>query len=231
MKNQEQFNQIVKVVQEKASLKQQIYRNTADTFSLFKSCAESLVKKLELEMDTFDKDVAIEFIPKGDFEFQLKIGGDILLFYMHTNVFDFHQTHPIKKTSYVKDDSMRSYCGLINIYNFLADSFKYSRYADSGYLIGRAFINKDKHFFMEGKRQLNFLYNDFMNDTVTKEHVHTIIQQAILYAMDFDLYTPPYRHVQEISVGHLLQEASGMRLKTAKRLGFRFSSDEEGPQF
>ena len=43
-------------------------------------------------------------------------------------------------TSYVKEDKNRSYCGVIHLYNFLADSFKYNRLNDVGYLIGRVFI-------------------------------------------------------------------------------------------
>ncbi len=227
MEKQELFSQIVQQIQDKASLKQEIYRNTLNAFSQFRTCGEAIVNELRLKMDSFDKDVAIEFNSKGDFEFQIKVGGDIILFYMHTNVFDFHQAHPIKQSAYIKTDPMRSFCGLINIYNFLADSFKYNRYQDSGYLIGRAFINKDNHFFMEGKRQLNFLYNNLTNDVINDNHIHNIIQQAILYSMDFDLFTPPYQHVQEISVANLLQEASGMRMKTAKRLGFKFTAEDD----
>ncbi|MEX2379837.1 MAG: hypothetical protein WD530_03790 [Vicingaceae bacterium] len=226
------FQEIVERIQTKASLKQAIYRNTLESFERFKACGEELVEELTQKMETFDEGVKIEYKEIGEFEFQLKIGGDVILFYMHSNVFDFDPSHPIKQSAYVKDDSNRSFCGLINIYNFLSDSFKYNRYEDSGYLIGRAFINKDNHFFMEGKRQLNFIYNNFVNDTVDKTCIREVIHHAILYSMDFDLFTPPYRHVQELSVGQLLQEASGMRLKTSKRLGFRFSFDDgEGENY
>ena len=37
-----------------------------------------------------------------------------------------------------------------------------------GYCIGRIFINKENHYFVEGKRQLGFLYNDFMNSKMNK---------------------------------------------------------------
>lgn len=226
------FQEIVERIQTKATLKQAIYRNTLKSFERFKACGEELVKELTQKMGTFDEGVQIEYKEIGEFEFQLKIGGDVILFYMHSNVFDFDPSHPIKQLAYVKEDSNRSFCGLINIYNFLSDSFKYNRYEDSGYLIGRAFINKDNHFFMEGKRQLNYIYNNFVNDTVDKTCIREVIQHAILYSMDFDLFTPPYRHVQELSVGQLLQEASGMRLKTSKRLGFRFSFDDgEGENY
>ena len=227
MKEENTFDKIVSVVQDKASLKQEIYRNTLLTFETFKKEGQALIEELKGKMSTFDKDVILEFTEKGEFEFQLKIGGDIILFYMHTNVFDFDKTHSLWKTAYVKSDSSRTYCGMINIYNFLSDSFKYSRFDDSGYLIGRAFINKENHFFLEGKRQLGFIHNDFANDTIDQADIKEVIHQAVLYSMDFDLFAPPYKHVQEISVGQLLQEASGMRLKTAKRLGFKFSFDEE----
>jgi len=222
-KEEQDFRQIVEVVKNKASLKQKIYRNTLAGFLQFKENSKNVVENLVKEAANFDDGVSIIYQEKGVFEYQLKIGGDIILFHMHTNVFEFDKSHALWKTAYLKEDSSRSYCGIINIYNFLADSLKYNRYDDSGYLIGRIFINKDNHFFVEGKRQLNFIHNDFTSQTVNEQDVLNIIQQAILYSMDFDLFTPPYRHVQEISVGQLLNEASGMRLKTGKRVGFKFS--------
>ncbi len=222
-KEEQDFRQIVEVVKNKASLKQKIYRNTLAGFLQFKENSKNVVENLVKEAANFDDGVSIVYQEKGVFEYQLKIGGDIILFHMHTNVFEFDKSHALWKTAYLKEDSSRSYCGIINIYNFLADSLKYNRYDDSGYLIGRIFINKDNHFFVEGKRQLNFIHNDFTSQTVNEQDVLNIIQQAILYSMDFDLFTPPYRHVQEISVGQLLNEASGMRLKTGKRVGFKFS--------
>ena len=222
-KEEQDFRQIVEVVKNKASLKQKIYRNTLAGFLQFKENSKNVLENLVKEAANFDDGVSIVYQEKGVFEYQLKIGGDIILFHMHTNVFEFDKSHALWKTAYLKEDSSRSYCGIINIYNFLADSLKYNRYDDSGYLIGRIFINKDNHFFVEGKRQLNFIHNDFTSQTVNEQDVLNIIQQAILYSMDFDLFTPPYRHVQEISVGQLLNEASGMRLKTGKRVGFKFS--------
>ena len=222
-KEEQDFRQIVEVVKNKASLKQKIYRNTLAGFLQFKENSKNVVENLVKEAANFDDGVSIVYQEKGVFEYQLKIGGDIILFHMHTNVFEFDKSHALWKTAYLKEDSSRSYCGIINIYNFLADSLKYNRYDDSGYLIGRIFINKDNHFFVEGKRQLNFIHNDFTSQTVNEQDVLNIIQQSILYSMDFDLFTPPYRHVQEISVGQLLNEASGMRLKTGKRVGFKFS--------
>lgn len=225
-KEQKNFITIVETVKNKASLKQNIYRNTIEAFTHFKVLSKKVVEDLVKEASQFDDGVNITFQEKGSFEFQLKIGGDIILFQMHTNVFDFDRSNPLWKTSYLKDDANRSFCGIINVYNFLSDSLKYNRYDDSGYLIGRIFINKENHFFVEGKRQLNFIHNDFISQEMNQKDVLDIIQQAILYSMDFDLFAPPYRHVQEISVGQMLSETSGVSVKTGKRLGFKFSFDD-----
>lgn len=227
MSQEEDFHKIVDTVKNKASLKQKIYRNTLEAFSHFKEKAKHITEHLVKEAADFDEGVHISYQEKGLFEFQLKIGGDIVLFHMHTNVFDFDRSNSLWKTTYLKEDASRSFCGIINVYNFLADSLKYNRYDDSGYLIGRIFINKENHYFVEGKRQLNFIHNNFASQTIQEEAIHNIIQQAVLYSMDFDLFTPPYRHVQEISVGQLLNEASGMRVKTGKRVGFKFSFEED----
>ncbi len=125
------------------------------------------MNELSEEINAVTKDVSVKFIDKDDYEFHIKFGGDILVFFMHTNVFDFEKSHPIWKTSYLKDDELRAYCGMINVYNFLSDSFKYNRLNDVGYLVARLFLNKDEHYFVEGKRQLGFLYNDFVNETIS----------------------------------------------------------------
>lgn len=226
MEKGENYNQIVGVIKSKASLKQQIYRNTLSAFEEFHKCGQLLISDLVNEMTQFDKDVSIEFKERGAFEFSLKIGGDIIMFQMHTNVFDFDQSHAIFKTSYVKENRNRSFCGIINIYNFLADSMKYHRYEDSGYLIGRVFINTENHFFVEGRRKLNFIHNDFINETISPRAIYDIIEHAVLYSMGFDLYTPPYQEVQEVRVGQLMHESSKMQLKTAKRMGYKFSFED-----
>lgn len=227
MNQEENFKKIVTAVKDKACLKQSIYQNTVSAFQMLKDQCKSIVEELVVETrEKIVNDVVINYSDKGSFEFQLKIGGDIILFQMHTNVFDFERTHSLHKTSYVKENSDRSFCGIINIYNFLADSFKYNRYEDSGYLIGRVFVNMDNHFFVEGRKQLNFLHNDFIKQTINEGVLRDIIQHSILYSMEFDLFTPPYRHVQEISVGQLIQEGSRVHIKTGKRVGYKFSFEE-----
>jgi hypothetical protein len=139
---------------------------------------------------------------------------------MHTNVFNFDENHFIHKSKYVEDDIANSYCGMIEIYNFLADSLKYQRVNDTGYLIGRIFINRENHFIVEGKGQMGFLFNDFGSQILTKEIFENIVEIAILYCIEFDLWAPPMEQIQEITVLDKIQQAGTIAHKTSKRMGF-----------
>ena len=218
---------ILETLKTKACLKQNVFKKTKTIFLSFKSEAKKLLIELKGEMEKVDKDVVVEFIEKSEYEFHIKFGGDILVFFMHTNVFDFEKSHAIWNTSYVKDDELRAYCGMINVYNFLADSFKYNRLNDIGYLVGRIFLNKDAHYFVEGKRQLGFLYNDFVNEVIDNEKIRKIIESSILYSMDFDLITPHYDAMKIVSVNDVNEATSAMSIKTGKRLGFKFNADND----
>jgi hypothetical protein len=121
---------------------------------------------------------------------------------------------------------MASYCGIINIYNFLADSFKYNRLADLGYLVGRIFINKDMYYFTEGKRQLGFFFNNFGNEPLNRDSLSHILSLSINYALEFDLLVPPYDTVKIASVEQISDRIKLSRLRTGKRLGFQFNSDD-----
>ncbi|MCC6690704.1 MAG: hypothetical protein IT235_04155, partial [Bacteroidia bacterium] len=143
---------ILKSLKEKASMKQDVFKNTFDTFLLLKTVVKDVVNRLK-EYNKTDERIIIDYKEVGDHQLQIHVAGDTLIFYMHTNIFDFDKSHRIWKTSYVKEDPNRSFCGMIQVFNFLSDSFKYNRVNDLGYLIGRIFINKELHYFVEGKRQ------------------------------------------------------------------------------
>lgn len=217
---------ILKSLKEKSSLKQDVFHNTIETFNLLKEAVKEVTNELKA-YNAIDKRVVIGFKEVSDFQFQLRVAGDIVIFYMHTNIFDFDKSHRIWKTSYVKEDPMRAFCGMIQVYNFLADSFTYNRVNDLGYLIGRIFINRDKHYFVEGKRQLGFLYNDFVNTTIDKEALKNIVESSVLYCLNFDLFTPPFENVKEVSVSDIQAVENMMRISTGKRLGFRFQADND----
>ena len=217
---------ILELLKTKSSTKQEVFRVTK---SIFSELSDILKKKSEVlsdEMQKEDKFVKVDFNSKGDFESHLKFSGDRLIFHMHSNVFDFANSHEIHKTSYIKEDKMRSLCGVIHIYNFLNDSFKYNRINDVGNLLARIFINKDKHFFTDGNGRMSFLHNDFQNDTLNKDTLKNIVQELMLHAMDFELITPPYKDVQVVSLHQIKEMSQNMKLKTAKKLGFKFRNEK-----
>lgn len=212
---------------QKATLKQKVYQNTLNTLNLLKSGMEKLTG-LYFEIDSEEaKKIPFIYRDRGEFEAELKFAGDTLVFMMHTNVFEFPRDHEVIKTPYVQEDKDRSYCGIINIFNFLSDSFKYDRTNDIGYLIGRVFINKDNHYFIEGKRELGFLYSNFGVSKVDEKSIYDILESSIYYTINFDLLTPPYDQVKEVTVMEFKAAMDSMQIRTGKRLGFKFQADLE----
>lgn len=211
----------------KSNVKQSVYKNTLDAFNLLKEALRELVEEYSVTLKGKISDDSLPtFHEKGPFEAEFRLAADMLLFSMHSNVFVFNREHPVWKTEYVKNDPLNSYCGIINIYNFLSDSFKYSRMQDLGYLIARIFINRESHFFVEGKRQSGELVKDFKNDIMSKENIKQILDTSIRYAIEFDLLVPPYDQVKIASVEQMKEEIFHSKMKTGKRVGFKFNSDD-----
>ena len=224
--NSNSQKQIVEYLTSKAALKQHIYDQTVAGFSLLKDAVKELSSELNAGIPQKDPRLLTEFKDFGKFASQIKISGDILICSMHTNIFEFNREHKIWEIPYVKDEPLNSYCGIINIYNFLSDSFKYNRVNDLGYLIARIFINRNNHFFVEGKRQMGFHYKKFGSLLVSKETMKKIIEKSILYAMQFDLLVPPYDNVKITSVEQMSAKIMRSLQQTGKRLGFQFNADD-----
>ncbi len=226
MKQISKDKQILKVLTEKSSMKQQVFDNTLTAFNLIKEILKEMEATYNPELEKVDKRVNLQFRDRGLFQSELKVAGDLMIFSMHSNVFEFDRDHGIWKVSYIQKNKMASYSGVINIYNFLADSFRYERMDDLGYLVARIFINKDSHYFVEGKRQMGFLYNDFGKSVVDKQSLKSIVESAVLYSMEFDLLVPPYDAVMEVTVSQIHEKRKETPIQTAKRLGFSFKADD-----
>jgi hypothetical protein len=220
-----QKEEIVRLLKEKSVMKQDVYRNTLSTFEMFKRIAKELGTELKAEANAIDPRIGVEYVQNSDYEMKLKVAGDVLVFYMHTNVFEFEKTHPMHKTGYIKENINNSYCGIIYIYNFLADSFKYNRVNDLGYLIARVFINRESRFFVESKPALGYKYQNFSSAPITEDVIRDIINELVIYCISFDLYTPPNDAVKEISVYEIQERILSDKFKTGKRLGFSAHSE------
>jgi len=219
---------IDRLLRDMSVLKQDVFHLTIDTFHDFKLVLQEVIKETSQKFGDTDKRVEIYYRDRGDFQAEIKVGSDILIFQMHTNVFQFDSTHPLWKSGYFKDNDKNSYVGIINIYNFLSDSIRYQRQWDMGYLIGRVFVNRERHFMVQGKRQLGYLFNDMINSELTKEKIKEVIHSAILYTLDFDLLVPPYENLQEITLEQIQSISQSHSLATGKRLGFRFGLEDGG---
>lgn len=218
---------IKKVLLEKAALKQDVFARTSKHFEELKSILQEMSVYFNKEVSQQDNRIKISFVDKGQFEAIAYYAGDALVFVQHTNIFQFDSDNSLWKTQYLKEDPDRAYCGIINVYNFLADSFRYNRQNDVGYLIARIFVNKEGHFMVQGKRQMGFLYNDFINSVLDREKLMAVAQSIILYAIDFDLFTPPYEQVQEVTLGEMQAMSDMLQVKTGKRMGFKFQADND----
>ena len=227
MNHKESQELMFNLVKEKSVLKQDVFNNIILNFKVLKQVLKEVCDDLSTRISQVDERVIIEYKETGEFEAKVRVAGDLLIFQMHTNVFKFDRENSLWKTAYLNENDNRGYCGIINIYNFLNDSFKYNRYNDLGYLVGRIFINHENHFMVEGKRQLGFLYNDFVNHILDKDKLKSIIQSAIIYCLDFDLLVPNYDIIKEVSVREINQRIDDSRIKTGKRLGFVFNSNSD----
>ncbi len=217
---------IIGTLKEKSILKQKVFDNTFESFCLVKDILKNLSKEINSDLGSIDSRVKLEYTDRSSFDAQLKVAGDILLFSMHSNIFQFDRDHQVWKSPYVQKNKFNAYSGIINIYNFLADSFKYSRLDDLGYLIARIFINHELQYFVEGKRQMGMLFTNFGNEAINKEALQLVISTAIQYSMEFDLLVPPYDTIKIATVGQAEAKIQHSRIITGKRLGFQFNSDD-----
>jgi hypothetical protein len=224
MKKLPENESLVDLLRDRSILKQDVYDQTFKTFAKFQELIEK--KLTELREVIPNERVRLRYDENGDFESHAFVGSDVLVFNMHTNVFSFPKESAVWKTSYIEKDKAKAYCGVISIYNFLADSFLQNRFNDAGYLIGRIFINKENHFFVEGKGKLGVLFRDFLHGELDDVEMEKILNCAIKHAVEFDLLSPPYESVNVVNVMQIKAQSTAQQLKTGKRLGFRFESEE-----
>lgn len=202
-----------------------VYQKTQEAFNNLKKALKSLESQLLQEMAKIDKRVVVKFTERSLFDLEFKVSDDIVIFSMHPDVFTFNDSHQIWKASYVQEQKTRSFCGMISVYNFLTESLKYQRNNDVGVLIARIFINSENHFFVEGRKRLGYLFNDFSTDILTELRIRDLVENAILYSLHYDVVTPPFEQVKMISVQELMEKNLAGLMSTGKRLGFKLQSD------
>ncbi|MCI1720494.1 MAG: hypothetical protein LKM37_05700 [Bacteroidales bacterium] len=226
--------QIINNLITKSNIKSAVFDSVLEVFNQLKELLgeisndfnDVLDEKQEKEGTTLSKRVKLNYRDRGKFEAELRFADDVLIFSMHQDVFQFDRNHAIWDNPYTKEAPFNSYCGIINVYNFLYDSIKYDRDDDLGYLIARIFVNKDKAFFVEGKRQPRRRTRDFGKVTLDRKELTDFVESAMLYSMSFDLLVPPFDVMKVSSVEQINEKIDNARMKTGKRLGFEYKSDD-----
>jgi hypothetical protein len=204
-------------------LQQSIYRNTMSTFDLLRKVTQELVVELSRKISPVDSTVIIEYRPVNDMEFHIRFSGDLLVFVMHSNIVTFPDEYGPMSTKYVENDFRRRFFGHIMAYNFMADSIKYQRLNDPGYLVGRLLINIDNHYFLEGVQQLELPDNDMSDNKVTADGMKLFVESAMIAAVNNDLIAPPLDDIQKISVK---QKLENQQVSRPSKVGFSFSHEQ-----
>ena len=218
---------ILETIVSKSTLKQKVFDNTFATFNDLKETLLEMASEMDDQLDgLLDRRVRLEYRDRGKFEAQIQVANDLLIFQMHTDVFEFEPNHVIWQNPYVQTDRDNSYCGVINIYNFLSDSFKFNRNADEGYLLGRIFLNREKCYFVEGKQQTSLRPMQFGKAELDSEALVRILESAIYYALHFDLLLPSYDDNKRVTVDQFNTKLDNSKFVTGKRLGYDFDVDD-----
>jgi hypothetical protein len=213
--------QILELLSTKSSTKQFVYRQTKEVIGRMKAMGATIAHELNSNIVGIDQHVLVEFKDTGEYGSEIWFSGDLLVFHMHTNVFTFPKSHQVWNNSQVKADPLRGYFGVIYVYNFLADSFRYNRVNDFGFLLARIFINKDGHYFVEGKRQFSFLFNQLSDHPIRETCIRKILETAVQYALEFDLTAPEFNDIRALTVSDMQMITQDLRIKTSKEVGFR----------
>lgn len=227
MENTPLREQILEQIIRKSSLKQKVFDSTFAAMNLLKETLLEVASELDDALEgKLDRRVRLEYRDRGKYEAQLQVANDLLIFQMHTDVFVFHPSHSVWKSPSVQEVRTRAYCGVINIYNFLSDSFKLNRNADEGYLIGRIFINGEGHFFVEGKEQRSLRAEQFGEKDICRDTLIPILEDALHYALDFDPLMPPYEEFKRVTVDQFNTKMDNSKFVTGKRLGYNFDTTD-----
>lgn len=200
----------------KSKVKNQIFDQTKVLFEKVEERAQSLIQLLQNRLDT--PDLTFSVVRKGEFEIQVKIAGDLIVFLMHSNVVTLPESHGYIQSDFVNQQPLRKYLGQINVYNFMADSYKYNRVFDSGYLIARIMMNLEERFFVEGE-QLRYRYADLSQDKISDETLDELLSDLFMVAIETDLVATPISAIRQIQMGEL--QTMSAKAGTGQKIGFQ----------
>jgi hypothetical protein len=212
------------LLESKSSAKQTAYKHICRAFSILEAESRSIVEELKRRARPTDQDVTVEFNSISKQEFDVKLAGDMLIFVLGTNIVTLEESHPIMREEYIRQNDVNRYFGQIMIYNFMAESLKFNRTNDPGYLLARLMINHENRFFIEGEKELES-YNGISEVPITDEDLQKVVKIALKMAIENDLVAPAFTEVKSITVNQ--KRDHSLELGGAQKIGFRMSYENK----
>ena len=83
--------QILSLLKNKSVLKQDVFHNTIAQFNSLKNVLKNTIQELTAQFGNTDSRVSFEYRDRGAFQCEIRVAGDLLIFQMHTNVFQFEK--------------------------------------------------------------------------------------------------------------------------------------------
>jgi len=188
------------LLESKSTAKQITYKNLLAAFQILSKESKRVVDELKKMVKPGDEDVTVDFKNVNDNEFQVKLAGDLLIFVLHTNVVTFDEADPIMQDPYIKQREVNRYFGQIMVYNFMADSLKFNRVNDPGYLVARLLINHEGRYVIEGEGRLGALAGKISSAPITEGELNILVKLALTIAIENDLMAPPFPQVRFITL-------------------------------
>ncbi|MCU0328288.1 MAG: hypothetical protein MUE53_04790 [Chitinophagales bacterium] len=225
--NNEKIELVKSLISSKSIAKQDCFYNLIDVFKRFEQSAILVCASLEEWISQKDPRVIVQVKTINDQEFRIQVGGETLIFLMHSNAFAFPENHTIYKHPSIKDNLLSAFFGTIEVYNYLSASIKYERYNDLGEMLVRFFFNKDNHFLAEGHGQFKFLYSELSNNPIDDDLIQRFIYDCIHQSLDFDLTVPPFAEVQHVPLGFIVGKSMNIPHTTNKKLGFKLGGNQD----
>ncbi len=218
---QDPTEHIAKLLLTKSGVKQVAYRNVCQVFKGLRRKAIDLIDEINSKTDSKDEDIILSVNEISDQEFHVKVAGDLLVFFLHTNIVSLTDDYAYNKSPYVEENPARKYLGQINVYNFMADSVKFNRMHDPGYLLARLMVNFENRFIVEGDRQIHFMFESVSNKPIESSDLSILIQLIIAQAIENDLVAPPFQKIRGITLQQKMAKTEIMG--GGNKIGFQMS--------
>jgi hypothetical protein len=209
------ISKILEKLQTTTKLKLNLLEETRKVFDDCLAICEQLAQDLK---NADAKDIPIKVERINEYEFIFRIGADVLVFILQSNIVRLPDETYLSKSKYLKDDITLRFFGQILIYNFLADTLTYGRLDDPGYLICRILLNREHKFFIEGDRKIVYSFPELKENPLTHEKLRNLVELLAEAALDNDLLAPAFQDIMLITYNQKLEHTSSMG--NPQKIGF-----------